>query len=302
VSSTSPVAVGIVCVALALVGYAFGRFGPARSDAMPMPTPASDAAPVGIAKPRSEKRTPGPATRYAELATRADDGERDAAVALVELLRPCAHRAMLDNEALHMEAMLDEDSPARRHFAKHPKALDALAKHAEVASASAREADDACAEMTPEQVLARSHWLYRAAELGDARSALEYGRGDFLRYEPLTHLDEVAFWRDHAESMLQRAMEGGEREALALLASGYDPSRERLLEGPRFAPDPVAAYAYYTAWSLSSDRIDVQVEGALDRLDRELGETDRARAREQAAAICANDLPLVCGPDAPEAH
>jgi hypothetical protein len=221
----------------------------------------------------------GSSAGYAELATRADAGDRDAAVALVDRLRPCARRVMLDNEAVHMEAMLDEDSPALRHFAQHPKALDALAKHAESARTASREADEACEGMTPEQVLARGHWLYRAAELGDAKSALEFGRGDFLRYEPLTHLDEVAFWRDHAESMLRRALEGGERDALALLASGYDPSREQLLEGPRFAPDPVTAYAYYSVWSLSSDRIDVEVEGALARIDRELSDPDRARAR-----------------------
>ena len=208
---------------------------------------------------------------------------------------------MFENDALHMDAMLDADSPSRVRFADRPKALDALAKQAESAHASAREAEEACANLTPEQIRARGHWLFRAAELGDAKSALEFGRGDFLRYEPLTHLDEVAFWRDHAESTLQHAVAGGERDALGLLAAGYDPVHERWREGPRFDPDPVAAYAYYTAWSLTLDRIDTDVEGALDRLDRELSDADRAAARERVAEICANEVSLICdpGPRAP---
>lgn len=293
---------GFVCVALTVIGYAIGT----RTPASP-PTQQASASPewrsVASAKPDAPKRVRGatnaPTASYADLAERADAGDRESAVALAELVRPCAMRAMLDSEALQIEALLDPDSPSRAHFTKNPKSLAAFEKQAENSRAIAREADEACEGIAPEQVRARGHWLYRAAELGDAKSALEFGKGTFLQFEPLTHLDEVAFWREHAQSMLERAAEGGQRDAFLYLASGHDVAQERWIDGPRFDPDPVAAYAYYTALSLASDRIDVQVEGALDRLDRELSDADRARAREQAAAICANDLPLVCGPDAP---
>jgi hypothetical protein len=304
VRSSSRAILAAASVAFALLGYAIGSHEPASS-AAPVGHPIAEAAQTAPTKrvmnaPSAARSAPR--VRYAELAERADDGDREAAAALAERLRPCAMRAMLDNEALHLDAMLDPDSPSRSHFAKNPKSLEAFEKQAAISQASAREADDACVEMTPEQVLARGHWLYRAAELGDAKSALEFGRGDFLRFEPLTHLDEVAFWREHSEAMLERAVAGGERDALIFLAAGHDVKDERWFDGPRFDPDPVAAYAYYTALSLSSDRIDVQVEGALDRLDRELSDTDRTRAREQAAELCVNHPALGCDPGAPPMH
>ena len=301
-STVARAVLAVACLALALVGYAIGSHVPASSAAAAAMS-APDATHAASTKPEATKpsstATSAPSMRYAALAEQAEGGDRDAAVALAELVRPCAMRAMLDNEALHLDALLDPDAPSRAHFAKNPKSLEAFEKQAGISRASARDADESCVGMTPEQIVARGHWLYRAAELGDARSAFEFGRGDFLRFEPLTHLDEVAFWREHAESMLERALAGGERDALAFLAAGHDAKQERWFDGPRFDPDPVAAYAYYLAMSLASDRVDVQVEGALDRLDRELDDADRIRAREQAAEICVSNPALGCDRDAP---
>jgi hypothetical protein len=242
-----------------------------------------------------------PVARYATLERLAGDGDRDAAAELAKMLRPCALRATYESETVHLEAMLDENSDLRRRYAQKPKIIESFAKQADIARADARAAGVACAGLTPEQILARGHRLYRAGELGDAASALEFARGNFLRYAPLTHLDEVAFWRDHTESMLQRALEGGERDSARLLAQGYDPARNGWIEGPRFAPDPVSAYAYYLLASLTADSIDIVVEGRLDRLDRELNDDERERARAEATEICMNELALVCDTGAPGA-
>jgi hypothetical protein len=303
-TATARWTIGIASVVFAVAGYLIGAHGDAREGAGSVATGELPAA-------RAPRETPqrsdtsmiaapapaAPAARYAELVRRAETDDRDAAVALATMLSPCAMRRFFDNETVGYEISLDEDSPLRPRMSE--KAIATLSTFAETSRAKVREAEATCEGLTPEQVLTRGHWLYRAGELGDAASALEFARGDFLRDDALAHLDEVAFWRDHAESMLQRALDGGQRDALALLAAAHDPSNEHWIDGPRFAPDPVSAYTYYLAWSLASDFIDVNVEGALDRLGDQLTEADRMRARAEAADICQNDLPLVCDREMP---
>lgn len=304
-TATARWTIGIASVALAIAGYLIGAHGDAREE------DAASVAAGGLPAANAPRETPkrsgvsmiatpapdAPVARYAELVRRAETDDRDAAVALATMLSPCAMRRFFDNETIGYEVSLDEDSPLRPRMSA--KALATLATFAETSRAKVREAEATCEGLTPEQVLTRGHWLYRAGELGDAASALEFARGDFLREEQLALLEEVAFWRDHAESMLQRALEGGQRDALRLLAAAHDPSNERWIDGPRFEPDPVSAYAYYLAWSLASDSIDVNVEGALDRLGGQLTEAERLRARAEAADICLNDLPLVCDREMP---
>jgi hypothetical protein len=302
-TTTTRWTIGVASIVLAIVGYVIGAHAPAREQ----PAPVAEAG-QNVPRAPSVRRDDsvsvapgapaGPRARYAELSRRAESGDREAAAALATMLQPCTMRRFFESEVTGYEAMLDEDAALRARLTRHPNAIEALSRLAETSRASAREAAGACEGLTPEQVLARGHWLYRAAELGDAASALEFGRGDFLRYEPLTHLDEIAFWRDHAEAMLQQALAGGESGALAYLAAGYERPSEPGIDGPHFVPDPVKAYTYYTLLSLTSEHADVRVEGSLDRLERQLSDADRARARAAATDICIESLPLVCDPAA----
>jgi len=288
--------IAVASIALAIVGYAIGARTQVQTRArVPAPSMIANAsAPHAEATTIDAQPPDTPLARYTTLERLATDGDRDAAAGLAKMLRPCALQIMYEGEAVHFEAELDEESDLRRRFGDKPKVMESYLQQADIARNDALAARTACDGLSPEQILARGHWLYRAGELGDAASALEFAGGDFLRYQPLTHLDEVAFWRDHAESMAQRALAGGERDAVRLLARGYDPSRDPWVEGPRFAPDPVSAYEYYLLESLTGKTIDVQVEGPLDRIDALLTDDERASARAAAAEICMNELALVC--------
>ncbi len=156
-----------------------------------------------------------------------------------------------------------------------------------------------CSGITSEQMATRAHWLYRAAELGDAKSAYAFGTGEFLYADLFDELDQIPFWRDHAEQALQQSLEGGESAAVRYLAVAYDPAASFDFGGPKFAPDPEQAYVYYSVLSMTNESsFSYEVANALERLGAELDPEQIAAATQLAADICANDIPGAC--DAPQ--
>ncbi len=151
-----------------------------------------------------------------------------------------------------------------------------------------------CAGVSREQVRSRSYWLYKAALAGDSQSALNFGTGAFIHDDMLGQLEQIPFWRDHAEDALERALAGGEKGALIALARAYDPEKDDKFGELAFASNAVDAYAFYTALSLVPGWERSVAEDAIARLDPQLTDAERNQALAKAADICVNDLPAIC--------
>jgi hypothetical protein len=288
------------CVLAAWLGYVAG----ARGDA----SPASASSPKTASSPRAEPttaaKTPSPetpgaprklATEFADLAQRANDGDGDAAKQLARDLGRCAHTYVLESTVRLTEAAITHRAVSPSIRIESNEGSDRARERLEHFRDELASAQALCDGVTRDQVKSRAHWLYLAGLAGDAESALTYGTGAFIYDDLLGQLEQIPPWRGRAEGMLQRALEGGEERALLSLARGHDPAREANDAGePSFAPDPVAAYAYYTAMSLLSGWQRNVGEDNAARLDPELTDAERAQALAMAADICLNDLPTIC--------
>jgi hypothetical protein len=295
---TGPARIFVVLALSALatwIGYVAG----ARSDARVAPTsvapPSTIPAPV-VAKPvQASSAAANFAGRIPELTQRADAGDRDAARALADGLARCQQLRAVEEAAISDERFLDE---MRKRHAAHgtdtrSSQSDLLIAHrVEAARAQFVSTQADCAGVSRDQIRSLSHWLYEAARLGDTKSALEFGVGTFLETDMLGQLEQVPFWRDHAEEMLQRALAGGEVHALQALANAHDPMEQYAI--PKLASDPVAAYTYYTVMSLLPGAQNDLADYGLERLDPQMTDTDRDEALARAADICLNDLPTIC--------
>ena len=287
----------VACVAMAAMGYivAERRVLHGRDDATAVvsyPDTREMVAPRSPATSTHEQAAPaaGSESRYAELARRAEAGERDAATELANLLTRCAGVNANQREVISLTMMLD---PETRHFGNSSKDFGSSALRARLDEAQARlDANrTACAGTTKQQVETRAHWLYRAGELGDAQAALEFGEGTFLYPDMFDQLDQIPFWRDHAQEMLESAMRGGKHDAVLILARAYDPDPTFRADFPPIRTDPVSAYAYYYLLSSLADIVSIDTEGALARLGGDLSDAERQQATELAARLCAEDLP-----------
>jgi len=243
------------------------------------------------------------AARYKELSHRADDGDLEAAREIAKTLAECAGIPDNERSIASTRILIDPDSTMGKRLASRPQALAAFQKGLDVDRARLQTARDKCAGITRNQIESRAHWLYKSAELGDADSALAFGRGDFLfsTLASIESLDQIPFWREHAEDMLERALQGGKIQAALALAQGHDPNRE--LDGSEvlaLSDDPVAAYAYYSALRMSGEA-DVPMI-AVERLAAQLSDPERAEAERQAAEICATALGGRCHPLPPVPH
>ncbi|HJT98751.1 MAG TPA: hypothetical protein VJ696_10595 [Rhodanobacteraceae bacterium] len=227
--------------------------------------------------------------RFADLAHRAEDGDGEAARTLAVDLGICMRLPQYEQSILFHEAWKrqhpndasDEQQPV-------PKAMTRFRDERDRARAL-------CAGISREQVKGRAHWLYTAALAGDAKSAFDFGSGGFLHDDLLGQLEQIPFWREHAEDMLERALAGGESDALSALARGHDPARENDADELELSNDPVAAYAYYAALARSTAGSREMAQTALARLGPELTDAERQRALARADDICMNDLPAFCG-------
>jgi hypothetical protein len=286
----------VSCVLAAGLGYWAG--------ARALPEPGARAVPVAAkgSYPRANAtsegatgRTPdAPASlsaRYADLVRNADDGDREAARTLAEDLGRCMRLPDREGTIIMHDSII-----ARYPATDRPRAGngETLRERTEKLRQDVESDRRLCAGVTRAQIRGRAQWLYKAALAGDAKSAFEYGSGSFIHDDLLGQLEQIPFWRDHAEEMLQRALSGGNADALAALAHGYDPARDPNDVELHFAADPVAAYAYYTALSLMrKDWMRAIAEEPLARLDAGLSDAERAEALAKAAAICTS-LPDDC--------
>ncbi|HEX5125021.1 MAG TPA: hypothetical protein VFV97_17385 [Rhodanobacteraceae bacterium] len=290
-SRTGSLTLLVISLLAAWLGYAIGERGHSSERAVP--------AVVARTAPQNAIAANGPRTsiaaRYADLARRADAGDGAAAIELARALGHCAEVDPLQRSLL-MSQMQSND--ARFAVKYDDNNRDAVRRFQQRLSDSLRESGAGCEGITRAQQKSYGRWLYKAAEAGDAASAFEFGSGRFLFDDTLGNLEEVSFWRDHAEDMLQRALAGGDGHALFTLAEAYDPaSMPRWTEGPIFDADPVKAYAYYLAGSERNRSIGTGVEPRLERLESSLSDADRAAAQQLAAEICATG---VCTP--PQRH
>jgi hypothetical protein len=237
----------------------------------------------------------GNAARYAELARRADAGDGAATIELAQALGRCAQVDPLQR-SLFLSQMISSDATrfARVYGDDTETNRERVRQFQQRLSDRLRESGSACEGITRAQQKSYARWLYKAGEAGDAASAFEFGSGRFIFDDTLGNLEEVPFWREHAEDMLQRALSGGDGHALVTLAEAYDPgSTPRWTEGPIFDADPVKAYAYYLAGSERNRALGTGVEPRLERLESSLSDADRAAAQQLAAEICATG---VCTP------
>jgi hypothetical protein len=282
----------VISLLAAWLGFALGERNRSRENGAPVA--AAQNAPstkiVGAHAPSTSN-----AARYAELARRADAGDGAATIELAQALGRCAQvdplqrslflSQMMSSDTAHFELVYGEDNEKNRA---------AVRRSQQRLSDRLRESGSACDGITHEQQRSYGRWLYKAGEAGDAASAFDFGSGRFIFDDKLGSLEEVSFWRDHAEDMLRRALDGGNGNALVTLAEAYDPaSTPRWTEGPIFDADPVKAYAYYLAGSERNRSLGTGVEPRLERLESSLSDADRAAAQQLAAEICATG---VCTP------
>jgi hypothetical protein len=282
---------------MAAIGYWIGSVG----EASPVGAAATAAMDSERVAQRAENATPvspgasadaAGRARYADLVQRAPS-DREAAVELAHWLADCASIVDVQRSTAQLRLQLDPD-------ARNGKPLSTTSEQHFVAAiergeTSVAKRHAACRGVSSAQVATRSEWLYRAAKLGDAKSALEFGSGNFLAPDILNQLDEIAFWRDHAEEALDIALEGGEPAAARLLAFAYDPAPQVSEGAARFAPDPERAYAYYSVMSMTAGQGMGGIIGdALERLAQSLDEAQIAEATELAASICTDDFAGLC--------
>jgi len=282
----------VISLLAAWLGYALGERS--RSREVDAPAAAVHTAPSPNAA-ASVLPSTGSAARYAELARRADAGDGAAAIELAQALGRCAQVDPLQRSLVQSQMMSrDATRFAQVYGGDSEENREAVRRFQQRLSDRLHESGGACEGITRAQQKSYGHWLYTAGEAGDAASAFEFGSGNFIFDDTLGNLEEVSFWRDHAEDMLQRALAGGDGHALLALAEAYDPaSTPRWTEGPIFDADPVKAYAYYLAGSERNRSIGTGVEPRLERLESSLSDADRAAAQQLAAEICATG---VCTP------
>jgi len=300
------------CLATGLCGYAAGRWLPLHAGDGTVPR-TSTAAKVTAAP---ERATPSPAAtaqsadaesfaaRYTHLTRSADDGDAAAARELARTLTECAALPALQRAAFSLQMMLDPASAMGARLSRKPSSHARLEQSAAKTQELARARADKCAGVDAAQLQSRARWLYLAALGGDARSALAFGRGDFLTDAPLDQLEQVPFWREHAPDMLRRALAGGEAEAAAWLAQAYDPARPPgALQVVPLPADAVQAYAYYAVLGLGGDGETIgMAQAALERLTPQLSVAQRAEAERLVSDICALDLPGRCGAGTAPSH
>jgi hypothetical protein len=282
----------------AWVGYASGSRSGSRAMHELDASTAAAATPVrAVAKPSTAS---GPranlAERIPDLAERADAGDRNAARTLAEGLGRCLLLPQLEQSTFGDERYLEElrkRNAARGRDERSSKGEDAVSLRVEAARAELASTQEECAGVSREQTKSVAHWMYRAALLGDSKSALEFGIGTFISTDMLGQLEQIPFWREHSEEMLERALAGGESSALMTLAAAHDPMKSGSFDAPRYATDAAAAYAYYTAMSLLPGS-QAYADAALARLEPQLTDAERDDALAKAADICLNDLPTVC--------
>jgi hypothetical protein len=294
-------AITIASIAMALLGYEAGRIdrstrstdATTHSHSAPMASASASAvAPIPSTARSSSDAGASTRDRYADLVRRgATDGA--AAAELAQWLQTCAERSFEERSLSQLRARLDPDVRNGRPISADAQRVFAQQIARSEAEAAARQ--NACDGITPDKMATRGEWLYRAAKLGDVDSALAFGSGRFLYADLMNQLDEIAFWRDHAEEALTIALEGGTPWAARELAMAYDPAPMMTEGGPRFAPDAERAYSYYAVLLLCHDEgSGTMYEESLERLAAQLDEEQIAAANALAATICANDLPGQC--------
>lgn len=302
----------LACLATALCGYAAGRWLPlhaagetaSRDFVATRAADESEHAKTVTAVAAQNVNTESFAARYAYLARSADDGDVAAARELARTLTDCAALPALQSGAFSLQVMLDPASSMGSRLAAKPSSLARFEQSAAKAQDLVRARIDKCAGVDPSQLRSRAHWLYLAGLGGDARSALAFGRGDFLTDAPLDQLEQVPFWRERAPDMLRRALAGGESEAAAWLAQAYDPAREPgAAQVVPLQADLTQAYAYYAVLGLAGDGEYVgMAQSALERLAPQLSAAQRADAERLVSDICARDLAGRCGAGSAPAH
>jgi hypothetical protein len=288
----------LVLTALAAsIGYTAGSRAGLREPRASIGATAAQATARAVAR---SAKSPGAsanlADRIPDLVAHADAGDRDAARTLAEGLGSCLQLPQLEESTLASERYLDDlrkRNAARDRNERASEGENAVALRLEVARATLASRKAECSGVSREQTKSVAHWLYEAALLGDSKSALEFGLGTFISTDMLGQLEQIPFWREHSEEMLERAVAGGESSALRTLAAAHDPMRPDSSDVPRFASDATASYAYYTVISLLPGSHEY-ADAALERLEPELTGAERDDALARAAEICLDDLPTIC--------
>ena len=292
----------LACVTV-LCGFVAGRFLPLGADASSSNTTAAQAVDdpkhSALATMSRSAMSGSSAAHYADLARRANQGEAAAAREMAQTVTECAALPALQGAVASLQIMLDPASRTATRLANKPALLARIQTAAAKAEASARARSEKCAGIDPAQLQNRAHWLYLAGRSGDAHSALAFGRGDFMTGNSLELLEQVPFWRGHAEEMLRSALAGGEVEAAASLARAYDPEGERgALQVVPLESDAVQAYAYYAVLGLGGNGESAEAaQAALERLAPQLSAAQRAAAERLVSDICAIDLAGRCSMD-----
>lgn len=125
-------------------------------------------------------------------------------------------------------------------------------------------------------------WLIRAADAGETAAMIAYARHAFVGYD--VHLDrhapEIAAEAPRVREYLSLALALGDPGALVAYGDAYS-------RGFVFESDPLAAYAYYFAYTRTGATDARMYESVLVNIGRRHAPDAIARARERGAAILA---------------
>lgn len=244
------------------------------------------------------------AQSYGALATRAESGDRDAAERLVTEFDACRHLPRLERDSIEIELRIRSDrraldGPFAAAIAQSLAGFEARAVSLADEIETRRQL---CAGIDEGRLSELGHWLYRAAELGDAKAALRYGDGSWISTGPGDAIDDMAieFWRTHALEMMQRALTGGELSAATEMALSFwsvpgltvIPAEGQILLYAALPQDPGRAITYLriaamTGACLNCDAYELGFESDMDP-------AAIADAHREADRICATDLAGRC--------
>jgi len=245
------------------------------------------------------------ASAYGVLATRAESGDTTAAKRLVAELDACRGLRALERSATETELRIRKDR--RQHdavyatsVARDLSAFEARAVEVRADIASRRRL---CDRVDDDRLGELGHWIYRVAELGDAKAAQRFASGTWIEDDEVSLIDDgaIAFWRAHALDMAKRALANGELSASVEIAQAYqgvpglawippDGGIEHL--GDAIERDPLRSAAYLRVATMIGYCEDCYVYAM--QMESDFRADMRVAARAEAERICAIDLPSRC--------
>jgi len=202
------------------------------------------------------------ASRYAELATRAEGGDSDAAKELYRGLGPCL-KVVRDRAALEKAIAFAE--PANGDGGATRGSMTARFEN--------------CARLSESQLGAYRHWLSLASKAGDSEAKIDFitnGAPDEA-VEGTRYREALDEYRERANAYLHEELSRANPQALLAAAHSY-------ATGDLYRPDEIKLYAYLYAYTLAVPDHGAEL-GWLAQLDARMSEGNRARARAKGEEI-----------------